>query len=150
MEDCKVKQTFCCVFFFLLINFSYWIIVDLQCCVSFCLYSKMSHLCLHPLAFRFYPQVLVQSLSHAQLFATPWTAAHQASLSITNFRNLHKLISISLVIPSNHLILCRPLVLLPSTFPASGSFPRSQFFVSGGQSIGVSASASVLPVNTQD
>ena len=52
--------------------------------------------------------------------------------------------------PSNHLILCHPLLLLPSIFPASGSFPRSQFFASGDQSIGVSASASVLPVNIQD
>ena len=54
------------------------------------------------------------------------------------------------VMPSNHLILCRPLLLLPSIFPSIGSFPVSQFFASGGQSIGVSASVSVLPMNTQD
>ena len=54
------------------------------------------------------------------------------------------------VMPSNHLILCHPLLLPHSTFPASGSFPMSQFFTSGGQSIGVSASASVLPMNIQD
>ena len=54
------------------------------------------------------------------------------------------------VMPSKHLILCHPLLLPPSTFPASGSFPMSQFFTSGGQSIGVSTSASVLPMNTQD
>ena len=60
----------------------------------------------------------VQSLSHVQLFATPWTAAHQASLSITNSRSLLKLMSIELVMPSNHLILCRPLLLLPSIFPS--------------------------------
>ena len=65
----------------------------------------------------------VQSLSHVQLFATPWTAAHQASLSITNSWNLLKLMSIESVMPSNHLILYRPL-LLPSIFP--GSFPKSQ------------------------
>ena len=53
------------------------------------------------------------------------------------------------VMPSNHLILCRPLLLCPQSFPASGSFPMSQFFASGGQSIGVSASASVLPMNIQ-
>ena len=58
--------------------------------------------------------------------------------------------SIELVMPSNHLILCHPLLLLPSIFPASGSFPVSQFFASGGQSIGVSASASVLPMNIQN
>ena len=59
----------------------------------------------------------VQSLSHVQLFATPWTAAHQASLSITNSRSSLKLMSIESVMPSNHLILCCPLLLLPSIFP---------------------------------
>ena len=60
----------------------------------------------------------VQSLSRLWLFSTPWTIAHQASLSITNFQSLLKLISIELVMPSNHLILCRPLLLLPSNFPS--------------------------------
>ena len=60
----------------------------------------------------------VQSLSHVQFFATPWTAAHQASLSITNSQNLLKLMSIESVMPSNHLILCHPLLLLPSIFPS--------------------------------
>ena len=60
----------------------------------------------------------VQLLSHVQLFATPWTAAHQASLSITNSPNLLKLMSIGSVMPSNYLILCRPLLLLPSIFPS--------------------------------
>ena len=60
----------------------------------------------------------VQSLSRVQLFATPWTAAHQASLSITNSQSLLKLMPIELVMPSNHLILCRPLLLLPSIFPS--------------------------------
>ena len=59
----------------------------------------------------------VQSLSRVQLFATPWTAPCQASLSITNSRSLPKLMSIESVMPSNHLILCRPLLLLPSIFP---------------------------------
>ena len=59
----------------------------------------------------------VQSLSRVQLFATPWTAAHQASLSITNSRSLLKLISITSVMPSSHLILCCSLLLLPSIFP---------------------------------
>ena len=59
----------------------------------------------------------VQLLSRVRLFATPWTAARQASLSITNSQSLPKLMSIELVMPSNHLILCRPLFLLPSIFP---------------------------------
>ena len=59
----------------------------------------------------------VQSLSHVRLLATSWTTACQASLSITNFRSLPKLMSIDLVMPSNHLILCCPLLLLPSIFP---------------------------------
>ena len=61
---------------------------------------------------------LVQSLSPVQLFATPWTAASQASLSITNSQSLLKLMSIESVMPSNHLILCHPLLLLPSIFPS--------------------------------
>ena len=60
----------------------------------------------------------VQSLSHVQLFVTPWTAARQASLSIANSQSLLKLMSTELVIPSNHLILCRPLLLQPSIFPS--------------------------------
>ena len=59
----------------------------------------------------------VQSLSHVWLFATPWTAAHQASLSITNSQSPPKPMSIELMMPSNHLILCHPLLLLPSIFP---------------------------------
>ena len=92
----------------------------------------------------------VQSLSRVRLFLTPWTAARQASLSITNSRSSLRLTSIELVIPSSHLILCHPLSSHLQSFPASGSFPMSQFFPLGGQSIGVSASTSVLPMNTQD
>ena len=92
----------------------------------------------------------VQSLSRVWLFATPWTAACQASLSITNSQSLLRLTSIESMMPSSHLILCRPLLLLPSIFPTSGSFPMSQLFASGGQSTGVSASTSVLSMNTQD
>ena len=61
---------------------------------------------------------VVQSLSHVRLFVTPRTAAGQASLSITNFRSLFKLMPIESVMPSNHLILCRPLLLPPSIFPS--------------------------------
>ena len=83
---------------------------------------------------------------------TPWTVAHQASLSITNSQNLLKLMYIEPVMPSNHLVLCRPLLLLPSIFPSifSQSFLMSQLFISAGQSIGASASTSALPMNIQD
>ena len=77
----------------------------------------------------------------------PWTAACQASLSSSISWSLPKFTSIESVMPSNHLILCCPLLLLPSSFPASGSFPMSWLFTSGGQSI--RASASVLPMNIQ-
>ena len=85
----------------------------------------------------------VQSLSP---FVTPWTAAHQASLSITNSRSLLKLMSIESVMPPNHLILFSS---YPQSFPGSGSFLMSQLFTSGAQSIASSASASVLPMNIQ-
>ena len=92
----------------------------------------------------------VQSLGHVQLFATPWTAAHQASLSMTNSQSLPKPMSIESVMPSNHLILCWPFSSHLQSSPASGSFQMSQFLTSAGQSTGVSASVSVLPMNTQD
>ena len=69
----------------------------------------------------------VQSLSRVQFFATPWTAARQASLSITNSGSLLKLMSIKSVMPSNHLTLCRPLLLLPSIFPSLRVFPKESF-----------------------
>ena len=84
------------------------------------------------------------------LFATPWIAARQASLSITNSQSLLKLMPIESVMPSSHHILCRPLPSCPQSLQASGSFPMSQLFAWGSQSIGVSASASILPMNTQD
>ena len=92
----------------------------------------------------------VQSLSRVLLFETPWTAARQASPSITNSQSLPKLMCIESVMPSKQFILCRPLLLLPSIFPSVRVFPMSQFFASGGQRFGASASASVLPVNIQD
>ena len=86
------------------------------------------------------------------LFSMPTTGtpAHQASLSITNSRSLLKLMPMESVMPSNHLILCHPLSSHLQSFPASGSFPINQFFSSVGQSVGVSASASVLSMNIQD
>ena len=91
----------------------------------------------------------VQLLSHVRLFATPWIAACQASLSITNSRSSPKLIPIQSVMPSGHLILCRPLLLLPPIPPSSESFPMSQLFAWGGQSTGASALASFLPKKSQ-
>ena len=94
----------------------------------------------------------VQSLSCVWLFETPWTAAHQASLSNTNSRSLLKLTSIESVMPSNHLILCCPLLLPPSIFPSIRVFSNESVLCQslGGQSIGVSASALVLAMNIQD
>ena len=93
--------------------------------------------------------VIVQSPSLVPLFANPWTAAHQAPLSFTVSQSLLQFMFIQLVMLSNHLILCCPSFLCLQFFPASGSFPISQLFVSGGQGIGASASASVLPINIQ-
>ena len=87
----------------------------------------------------------VQLFSHVQLFATPWTTAFQPSLSVNNFQSLLKLMSTEEVMPSNHLISSHL-----QSFPAPGSFPMSQFFASGGQKIGDSVSASVIPMNIQD
>jgi len=92
----------------------------------------------------------VQSLSCVWCFETPWTAACQASLSITNFRISLKLMSIESVMPFNHLILCCPLFLLPSIFPSIRVFSNVSVLHITSQSIGVSASISVLPMNTQD
>ena len=105
--------------------------------------------------------LFVQFLSSVWLFVTPWTAARQASLSFTISESSVRFVSIESVMLSNYLILCHPLLSLffffffatlfsfcLKSFPTSGSFPVSQLFVSGGQSI--QASASVLPMNIQD
>ena len=94
--------------------------------------------------------VAVQSLICVWLFVTPRTAVCQASLCFTISQSLLKLMSTELVIPSSHLILCQPFSSCPQSFPASGSFPMSRLFESGGQSTGGSASESVLPMNIQD
>ena len=80
----------------------------------------------------------------------PWTAACQASLSITNSQSLLKLMSIESVMPSNHLIPCRPLLFLPSIFPTIRVFSNESALHIRCQSIGASVSASVLPMNIQD
>ena len=92
----------------------------------------------------------VQSLGRVWLFATPWTAACQASLSITNSQSLLKLMSIELVMPSSHLILCSSLLLLPSVFPRIRVFSKESVLHIRCQSTGVSSSASVLLINIQD
>ena len=82
--------------------------------------------------------------------STLWTAARQVSLSFTISQSLLKLMSSELVMPSNHLLLCHPpFSFYPQSCPALKSFPMSQFFALGGQSVGASVSASVLPVNIQ-
>ena len=94
---------------------------------------------------------MVHSLSCVRLFATPWTAAPQASLSFIISWSLLKLMSIESVMPSNHLILCHPFLLLPSIFSSIRVFSKNffQFFASGTQSIVASASALVFPMNIQ-
>ena len=91
----------------------------------------------------------VQLLSCVRLFATPWTAACQASLSITNSWSLFKLMSIELVMPSNHLILCHPLLLRPSVFPSIKVSSKESVLCIRWPKYWSSASASVLPMNTQ-
>ena len=93
---------------------------------------------------------VVQSLSHTQLFETPWIAARQASLSITNSWSLLKLVSIVLVMPSSNLILCHPLLLLSSILPSIRFFLMSWLLASGEQSIGASTLALILSMNIQD
>ena len=96
-------------------------------------------------------QFQLHSVTHSCLtLCDPMDCSTPGFPVITNSWGLPKLMSIESVMPSAHLILCRPLLLLPQSLPASESFPMSQFFPSGGQSIGVSASATVLPMNIQD
>ena len=99
---------------------------------------------------QFLNHVVVQLLSHVQRFAISRTATHQASLFFTIFQSLLKIMSIELVMPFNRLSIHRPITSCPKFFPASGFFPISQLFASGGQSIGASASTSVLPMNIQN
>ena len=108
-------------------------------------------MCSYRLVISFQHQFVVQFFSHVQRFATPWTAARQDSLPFTVSWSLLKLMSIELLMPSNHLILCRPLLFLPSIFPSIRVFSNElAFCIKWGQRIGASASASVLLVNIQD
>ena len=101
------------------------------------------------ISYRYYLHV-VQSLSRVQFFVTPWTAALQASLSLLISWSLPKFMFIASVMPSSHLILWHPLLLLPSIFPSIRDFSNESMFASDDQNSGASASASVLPVNIQD
>ena len=112
-------------------KYLYTVIGPLSSNISFCVLQLSLH--------------SVQSLNHVQLFATPWIAAHQASLSITNSRSSLKLTSIESVMPSSHLILCHTLLLLLPIPPSIRVFSNESTL----QSTGVSALASLLPKNTQ-
>ena len=100
-------------------------------------------------ASKFVVVIVVLFLSCVQLFVTPWTAACQAPLSSSVSWSFLRFMSIESVMLSNHLILCCPLLLLPSIFSRIRVFSNKSAFASGGQSIGASASASVLPMNIQ-
>ena len=120
-------QTFVSKVMSLLLNMLFKLVIDFHVYISF-----------------------VQLLSRVRLFVTPWTTARQASLFIINTQSLLKLTYIELVMPSNHPSSVVPFSSYLQSFPTTGSFQMSQFFASAGQSIGVSASASVLPMNTQN
>ena len=96
-----------------------------------------------------FSSVQFSSVTQSGLFVTPWAAAHQPSLSFTISQSLVKLMCIESTMPHNRLILCCSFSSWLQSFPASGSFPVSRLFASGSQSIGASASASVLPINIQ-
>ena len=127
--------------------------------VWICLSVKWEQGCIFALCFiqrlkknnsiNYFVAVVIQSLSHILHFATPWTAARQASRSFTISQSLLKLMFIESVMLSNHLIFCHLLLLCLQSFPASGSFLMSRLFPSGGQSTGASALGSVLPTNIQ-
>ena len=102
---------------------------------------------MHPLFIYYILSLLRLLFSHVPLSATLWTIARQAPLSPIISQNWLKFMSIELVMLANHL--CQPILLLPSIFPASGSFPVSQLFISSDQSTRTSTSASVLPMNLQ-
>ena len=94
--------------------------------------------------------IQVSSVTQSCLFSASWTAAGQASLSITNSQRSSKPMSIESVMPTNHLILCCPLLLLPSILPSIRVFSNESALCTRSPNIGVSASTSVFPVNIQD
>ena len=133
---------FCLCFFFSLVFLGYAVVLHKNQCYS------VGYIIFH-IGFSLHGSV--QSLSRVQLFVTPWTAARQASLSITNSRSLFKLVSIELVIPTNHLILCCPLFLLPSVFPSFRIFSsESVLCIRWPKYWSFSFSIFLLPMNIQD
>ena len=124
---------------FIMIN----IIYSIYMCLSYVCYQKLNY----QKCFQFSS---VHSLSYVWLFVTPWTTAQQASLSVTNSWSLLKPMSIESVMPSSHLILCHSLLLLPPIPPSIRVFSNESALCITGPSLGVPASTSVLPMNTQD
>ena len=117
---------------------------------TYMLYSIcMLYIILNICTYTYCVVAVVQSLSCIGLFVTPWATARQASPSLTISGSLPKFMSIKSVMPPNHLIRCCTHSSCPQSFSASGSFPVNLLLVSGGQSIGASASAWVLPVSIQ-
>ena len=110
---------------------------------------KQCHLQQHSWTQRLSFIVQLLRLKSCPTLLTTWTAAHQASLSFSISWSLLRLTSIALVMPSNHLVLCFPLLLLSSIFPSIRSFPMSWLFTWGGQSIGVSSLSSIFPMTIQ-
>ena len=128
--------------------------IEYLCLLSFLflnpLLQEQTLFFIHITSRMFHLAVVVQSLSCVQFFVTPQAATCQAALSFSNSWSLLKPMSIELVMPYNHLVLCHPLLLLPSIFPSIRVFSNEfQLFASGSQSIGTSASASVRPMYIQ-
>ena len=122
-----------CVFnlpyFSILLYIFYWILpIFLHYALVVLLWVIYAYLAYHNLPCKYTIFSSVQSFSHVQPFMTPWIAAHQASLSITNSQSLPKLMSIESVMPSNHLLLCHPLLLLPSIFCSIRVFSNESGF----------------------
>ena len=117
-------------------------------CVCACYIHVCVFVCMYTHTY-IYSCCVVQLLIRVLLFVTPWTAVHQAPLSFTLSQSLLKLMSIMSVMPSNHLILCCPLLLLPSIFPNIKIFSNRSNLPIRWLSTGASASASVLPMNIQ-
>ena len=117
------------------LKFFVWILLSIKLFLSYRI--GLFSACTIPNTYVVVDVVVVQSLSHVQLFATKWTVTCQAPLSFTTSRNLLKFMSIVLVMLSSHLILCQPPLF--QSFPASGSFPTHRLFASGGQNTGASA-----------
>ena len=123
-----------------------YIMVCIRMCITVCVHMYFM-VCIYTHIYTYF--IVAQLLSCVWLFVTPWTAAHQASLSFTISHSLLKLMSIESVIPPNNFIICHSLLLLSSISPSMRLFSNELTFVSGDQTIGASASTSVLAMNIQ-